>query len=240
MVHLLNHLSSSCVDASDIKYWTDKDPLLSQVRHYVTFGWPNGDGETTLSQYKNKKNELSVLRGCVLRGARVIVPPQCRGAVLEELHETHTGSSKMKALARAYVWWPDIDTHIEKIASTCVSCQHHSHSPPSAPLHPWEWPKQPWSRVHLDFAGPFMGSMFLVTVDAHSKWLDVQIMSSITALKTIEKLRQVFATHGLPYKIVTDNGPTFISHEFKQFLISSLATFLLTTLPGLVHSHKKS
>ena len=24
-----------------------------------------------------------------------------------------------------------------------------------APLHSWEWPSQPWSRLHLDFAGPF-------------------------------------------------------------------------------------
>ena len=80
----------------------------------------------------------------------------------------------------------------------------------TAPLHPWEWPIQPWSRIHLDFAGSFMGSMFLITVDVH-------IMSSITAPKTIDKLRQFFSIHGLPNKMVTDNGPTFTSHEFKEF-----------------------
>jgi len=30
-------------------------------------------------------------------------------------------------------------------------------------------------------------------------------------------LRQIFALHGLPCKIVSDNGPTFTSHEFHQF-----------------------
>ena len=43
-------------------------------------------------------------------------------------------------------------------------------------------------------------------------------MTSITASRTIEKLRMIFATHDLPTKIVTDNGPTFISHEFRDFL----------------------
>ncbi len=99
----------------------------------------------------------------------------------------------------------------------CILSVTCTFTPPAAPLHPWEWPKQPWSRIHLDFSGPFMGSMFLITIDAHSKWLDVQIMSSITAPKTIDKLRQIFSIHGLPNKMVTDNGPTFTSHEFREF-----------------------
>ena len=70
----------------------------------------------------------------------------------------------------------------------------------------------------MNFAGPFMGHMFLVVVDSHSKWLDVQIMQSITAEKTIEKLQSIFSTHGLPKQIVTDNGTSFTSEKFKQFV----------------------
>ncbi len=33
---------------------------------------------------------------------------------------------------------------------------------------------------------------------------------------TIEKLRIIFATHGLPRKIVTDNGPSFTSNQFMS------------------------
>ena len=91
-------------------------------------------------------------------------------------------------------------------------------SPPAAPLHPWEWPAELWSRLHLDFAGPFLKGMFLVLVDAHSKWLEVRPMSSITSSQTIEQLRSIFSVHGLPKKIVTDNGPSFTSGEFKQFM----------------------
>ena len=60
--------------------------------------------------------------------------------------------------------------------------------------------------------------MYLVVIDAHSKWLEVHTMSSITAQATIQHLRQIFAQFGLPEHVVSDNGPTFTSAEFKEFL----------------------
>ena len=63
-----------------------------------------------------------------------------------------------------------------------------------------------------------MGQMFLIIVDAHSKWLDAHIMWSITSTKTIELLQSVFATHGLPQKVVTDNCTSFTSQEFEEFM----------------------
>jgi hypothetical protein len=37
-----------------------------------------------------------------------------------------------------------------------------------------EWPTTPWQRIHLDFNGPFLGRMFRIIVDAHSKWPGVE------------------------------------------------------------------
>ena len=68
------------------------------------------------------------------------------------------------------------------------------------------------------FAGPFMGHMYLILVDSHSKWLVVQVMQTITAAKTVNKLRSTFATHELPKSVVSDNGPSFMSEEFKTFM----------------------
>ena len=140
--------------------------------------------------------------------------------VLDELHEAHTGSCKMKALARSYLWWPKLDYDIEKKVRECLRCQQNRRSPSPVPVHSWERPEQPWSRVHIDYAGPFMRCMFLVLVDAHSKWLECHIMSSITANKTMEKLRMIFSTHGLPKKIVSDNGPTFYGAPFVSKLLN--------------------
>ena len=86
-----------------------------------------------------------------------------------------------------------------------------------APLHPWLWPSKPWARIHLDFAGPFLGRMFLIVVDAHSKWPEVVEMSSTTTTNTIVVLRRLFSAYGLPEQMVSDNGPQFTSAEFADF-----------------------
>ena len=98
-----------------------------------------------------------------------------------------------------------MDAEIEEVVRNCSSCQVTGPSHPVAQLHPWEWPSQPWSRLHIDFVGPFMGHMYLIIIDSHSKWLDVQIMQSVSTSKTVKKLWSVFATHGLTGTIVSDN-----------------------------------
>ncbi|XP_033761665.1 uncharacterized protein K02A2.6-like [Pecten maximus] len=124
----------------------------------------------------------------------------------------------MKSVARSYVWWPNIDKQIEQLCSSCLGCQRSGHMPKSAPVHPWEWPSNPWQRIHVDFAGPFMNFMFLIVIDAHSKWPEVFTMRSTTTTLTIELLRNLFARHGIPEQLVSDNGPQFISEEFRQFM----------------------
>jgi len=36
------------------------------------------------------------------------------------------------------------------------------------PMHPWEYPEKPWSRVHVDYAGPQLAKMFFIVVDVYS------------------------------------------------------------------------
>ena len=120
-------------------------------------------------------------------GICVIIPSKHQSHIFQELHRDHPGCSRMKSLARSYVWWPGMDKDIENLARSCVPCQQNKHAP--APLHPRAWPTKPWQRLHIDFAGPFMGTSFLVIVDAHSKWPEVFEMSITTTTNTIKKLR---------------------------------------------------
>ena len=73
----------------------------------------------------------------------------------------------------------------------------------------WEWPEKPWTRLHIDHAGPLEGKTLLIVVDAHT---------STPATATINKLRTTFSIHGLPQTIVSDNGSAFTSAEFQEFL----------------------
>ncbi|MDA8003069.1 MAG: DDE-type integrase/transposase/recombinase, partial [Alphaproteobacteria bacterium] len=153
-----------------------------------------------------------------LWGSRVVVPKVLCQQVLDELHESHPGVSRMKAIARGVVWWPEMNSEIESKVHSCRECQLNQKTPAQAPLHPWEWPSQPWTRLHIDYAGPFLGKMFLVVVDAHSKWLEVEMVPTTSSRHTIEKLRSMFAMHGLPELLVSDNASVFTSAEFKEFL----------------------
>ena len=103
-------------------------------------------------------------------GSRVIIPPKHQAQLLAELHEGHLGIVKMKALARSCTWWPGMDKAIEEVAKECTGCQLTQNNPKTAPFHSWEWPVRPWQRINIDFACPFLGTMFLIVVDAHSKW----------------------------------------------------------------------
>ena len=136
----------------------------------------------------------------------------------EELHAGHPGASRMKSIARSFVWWPGMDKELEEAVKQCNTCQCTRHLPTPVPLQPWEWPHRPWIRLHADYAGPFMGKMFLILVDAHSKWMEVKTVTSATSTVAIEHLRSIFATHGLPEMLVTDNGSVFTRAEFKLFL----------------------
>ena len=115
------------------------------------------------------------------------------------------------------VWWPGIDQDIETTVKSCQDCTRVANTPATAPLHPWSWPKRPWQRVHIDFA-EHQGQHFFVLIDAHSKWPEVIFTRSTTTEKTIDILRSLFASYGLPEEIVSDNGPQFTAEAFTDFL----------------------
>ncbi|KFD72872.1 hypothetical protein M514_00022, partial [Trichuris suis] len=123
----------------------------------------------------------------------------------------------MKALARSYVWWLKLNDEIEELVRTCSVCQMSCHAPAQAPTHPWEVTRKPWERLHIDFAGPFDGKIFLIVVDSFSKWLEVVLVRSTTSSSVINNLRRLFATHGVPRVIVSDNATAFTSEEFGVF-----------------------
>ena len=215
-------LQSLPIQTPDIRIATSKDPTLSQVYSYTMRGWPNTAHsiQEKVKPFFSKRLQLSITNGCLLWGLRVIVPPQHQAAVLHLLHEGHPGVSRMKSLARLHVWWPSIDDDIDMFVKACTNCAETASNPTKVPLHQWDIPAKPWQRLHIDFAGPYRGKMWMLVVDAYSKWPDVVMMESTTAETTIKHLQQIFATHGLPLQIVSDNGPQFTAESFQQFCMS--------------------
>lgn len=196
------------VSSKELARATENDPeglqLLQQLREGRSMG-------------AEKDILYSLQSGCVLRGLRTFIPAKYRKAVLNELHEGHLGTNKMKALARNHVYWPKIDSEIEEICRNCNACAIHKGRAPTVSKHYWEYPSTVWERLHVDFA--FYGkNTYLIIIDAFSKWPEIYIVPNMNASTVIGKFNKLFARYGLPSSLVTDNQSTFVSNEMQQYL----------------------
>ena len=71
-----------------------------------------------------------------------------------------------------------MDKQLEDLSRTCAKCQLAAKSPHKPTLSSWPVPDSPWSRLHIDFAGPTNGQYIFIVVDAYSKW--PEIFSNVT------------------------------------------------------------
>ena len=217
----------SPTDPGVVRKETAKDPVLSAVVRYAREGWPQGPSTDTttvedshmqtVQLFKKLKDSLSVTNGCLFYGSRLVIPTSLQPQVLEILHLGHFGIQRMKQLARTAVYWPGVDAAIVRMSQDCLSCAEHQNKPTKAPIHPWMVPEKPWSRIHVDHAINFMGSHWLVAVDAYSKYPCIHPTTSTSSKATMELLEQDFAHFGYPHTIVTDNATTFTSEEFQDW-----------------------
>ena len=160
---------------------------------------------------------LFLEQGVIFHGSRVVVPTRQQERLLEELHMTHMGAVKMKGVAREYFYWPCINKHIEKIASSCSGCNKFKMRPAPAPLCPWPYARRPMERVHIDFC-EYKGKQLLILIDAYSKYIWTHVMNNdTTTLKTLAVLYSWFCERsGFPATLVSDNGPQFTSKIFSE------------------------
>ena len=168
--------------------------------------------------YYSKRMDITSEDNKLIWNDRVIIPTSLREILLNDLHAEHLGIVKTKQLARKYVWWPMIDRDVENKVKECVACQETAKKPSDTQQAKLLWSVGQLKRLHLDFADPYEGKMFLVIVDAYSKYLEIVAMATITSSNTIAALQHLFSHFGQPDQIVTDNGTQFTSNEFGPFL----------------------
>ena len=181
----LTQLTALPLTSKELARETMKDLLLCKVFRYTMQGWPPTVGSDLLPFFR-KRVKISIEDGCLLWVIRAIIPSSLQDQLLDELHVSHIGMVKRKALARQYMWWSKIDTAIEQQARTCKAFQATGKLLPRVTPRPWNWPSKPFQRIHVDFAGPFLAHIFLLIIDAYSKWLEVYRMFSSTTGRTID------------------------------------------------------
>ena len=195
------------------------EELQSIIQAVTTNNWQKFKGNRA---YYHLRNELTHKNGLILKDNQIIIPTSLRTRVIKLAHEGHMGKTKTKQLLRSKVWWPGIDRAVDNLISQCIPCQSTTWEGKESvtPLKPTPAPSTPFTCIHVDLCGPFpTGESVFSSIDETSRWPTVTILKSTVTSKITSVLDDLSSTFGYPDCIRSDNGPQFISKEFKDYCI---------------------
>ena len=148
-----------------------------------------------------------------------MIPTSLQQRAIDLARASHQGLAKTKSLLREKVWFPDIDNMVKDTIAHYLPCNATGRPDPQEPLQMTDMPDGPWQKIHVDFYGPLpSGEYLLVVIDRYSRYPEVEIVRSTKASSVIPKLDKMFAAHGIPDTITSDNGPPFNGSEYKRYL----------------------
>ena len=230
-VHIMRMILSDLPPAlteKKIQEVAQKDEKYQQLKSAVQAGKKPDD--PNLTAYTSVWNELAVINGLICRGERLVIPQgdlsedegTLREWVVDLGHSGHMGMAATKRLLRQRLWFPGMDRLVERRVASCLPCQASTVTPTRDPLKPSKAPEEPWTKVYCDHWGPTAdGKHMLVFIDALSRYPEVITVRGTSAEDNILAFAEVFARHGYPQYLHSDNGPPFNgkeSHLLQQYL----------------------
>ncbi len=203
-----------------------QDEVCQKVKQYCREGWPDRSlVKGAVKSFLPVSAELTVQNGLLMRGSRIVIPLSMRLDILDKLHAGHQGITKCRKRARSSVWWPDLSGQLEDLVHKCSKCAE-TRFQYAEPHIPSTFPGRPWQKVASDLFD-FKGSVYLLIVDYFSRFIEIAKLSGETSNETIRHMKSIFARHGIPEEVVTDNGPQYSSSLFRE--LADEYTFLHTT-----------
>ena len=121
------------------------------------------------------------------------------------------------------MWFPNLNKKVREVIDRCNACQATGQQNPPEPMRITPTPDTPWHTVAIDFKGsvPNTSEYLLVVTDVYSKYPEVEVVRSTEGKTVIPQLNKIFARHGNPASIKTDNGPPFNGKEFERYMALS-------------------
>lgn len=124
----------------------------------------------------------------------------------------------MKRYLRSKVWFPNMDKLVENFVQSCHACLAATPQQKHQPLITTKLPEGPWRHIASDFKGPIAKDYyFLLLIDEYTRFPEVAVLDSTAADTVVPHFDRILATHGIPEKVKTDNGPPFNSHDFTNY-----------------------
>ncbi|UYV69222.1 K02A2.6-like [Cordylochernes scorpioides] len=194
-----------------------EDTTLKAVVNYLEQGWPDKKKMSqTLLSYWHVKDELGVQNGLLMRICRLVIPASMKLEILDKLHAGHFGITKTRLRARETVWWPGISEEIAETVRKCSVCIQEAVSK-HEPLIPTNFPTRPWQKIGMDLF-KFENKWYLVVIDYYFRFPEMIQLDRLTASVVVRSCKSIFARHGIPETVVSDNGTQFgAAREFANF-----------------------
>ena len=205
----------------ELREATDADPIFDTLKSRIINGWPKDHRhvEKHLRPYWSFRDELTIHDGLVLKGQQILIPSNARLPILQTLHVPHLGIVNTMALARAHVHWPGIGQDITRTVASCRACQENQPRQRKEPLMPIDPPSRPWQNVGTDLFY-YKEKTYLIICDYYSKFPFIYLKPNpVTSRAIIERLKTLFSEHGIPDKLISDNGGHYSSEAFKTFTL---------------------
>ena len=201
---------------AEIRACQREGEVCRQVMTYCLEGWPTFPSlPGTLTPYWQVQNELTIQQGLLLKGVRLVIPTCMRLKMLDKLHEDHQGVFKCRLRAKSSVWWPGLSKQLEELVTNCTACARDRHIQ-AEPIIPSESRLRPWQKVATDMFF-YKGHTYLLVVDYYSSYVEIAKLETVASSDVIIHLKSIFARHGIPETVVSDNGPQYAAQEFVKF-----------------------
>jgi transposase InsO family protein len=160
---------------------------------------------------------------------QVVIPWQLRGIVLRSCHSDitsgHFGFQRTLDLVRERYYWETMTTDTKKFVRACIACQLSKKSRRKKNgLLKSITATEPWEIIGIDFIGPIRESKkgnryILVITDYFTKWPEAYALREASTKEAAKILvTKIFPRHGLPKKILSDQGSQFTSNLFSELL----------------------
>ncbi|UYV65567.1 K02A2.6-like, partial [Cordylochernes scorpioides] len=199
----------------EIWQYQNEERVCREIKDYCEKGWPTkNELSAEAKAFWCLRYEMSVIDGLLMRNSRIYIPKSLRSKVLNSLHEGHLGIEKCRGRARSSVWWPRISQEIGELVRNCPNCIE-ERSNPQQPLIVSDFPSRPWEKVGIDHFY-LKGKYYLLIADYYSRFPELALLEDQTTHSTILHCKSIFARHGIPEEVRSDNGPQF-GLEFKKF-----------------------
>ncbi|KAL6459873.1 hypothetical protein MHYP_G00316320 [Metynnis hypsauchen] len=193
-----------------------QDVICSQLILQCKRGRPRQEElPQQLKTYWVHQGELHMNGDLLMKGQRIVIPETLQNEMFARLHEGHMGISKCKLRAQQSVWWLGLSAQITKFVAQCEICAKHQQLHPE-PMTPSELPMRPWQKIGADMFY-WQNYSYLLVVDYYSRYIEIIKTSITTSAGVINGLKSIFARHGVPEILITDNGPQFSSSSFSSF-----------------------